>query len=68
MKNSQLKDGEQEYEDWLKDHEAFRKELKKTEKCDIFLYAFSERRDCSVRYRCKISEQCDRCIHGSDVQ
>ena len=37
VKNSQLKDGEQEYEDWLKDHEAFRKELKRQRNA-IFSY------------------------------
>lgn len=37
VRNSQLKDGEQEYEDWLKDHEAFRKELKRQRNA-IFSY------------------------------
>ena len=38
VRNSQLKDGEQDYEDWLKDHEAFRKELKR-QKNAVFSYS-----------------------------
>ncbi len=37
VKNSQLKDGEQEYEEWFKDHETFRKELKRQRNA-IFSY------------------------------
>ena len=38
VRNSQLKDGDQDYEDWLKDHEAFRKELKR-QKNAVFSYS-----------------------------
>lgn len=36
VRNSQLKDGDQDYEDWLKDHVAFRKELKR-QRTAVFL-------------------------------
>ena len=38
MRNSQLKDGDQDYEDWLKDHVAFRKELKR-QRTAVFSYS-----------------------------
>ena len=38
VKNSQLKDGDQDYEDWLKDHVAFRKELKRQRNA-VFSYS-----------------------------
>ncbi len=38
VKNSQLKDGDQDYADWFRDHEAFRKELKR-QKNAIFSYS-----------------------------
>ena len=38
VRNSQLKDGDQDYEDWLKDHVAFRKELKRQRNA-VFSYS-----------------------------
>ena len=38
VRNSQLKDGDQDYEDWLKDHVAFRKELKR-QRTAVFSYS-----------------------------
>ena len=51
VRNSQLKDGDQDYEDWLKDHVAFRKELKRQRKCCFFLFTADQYCDGGDGYR-----------------
>ena len=67
VRNSQLKDGDQDYEDWLKDHVAFRKELKRQRNA-VFSYSPLIS---IVMVVTDTDEQrlkmCDRCLYRTDL-